>query len=310
MSKTITLTLKAVALAATVAFSGGAAAQATYNLGAASCGYQNITGANGDKMFGNRVSCNGGGTVVGGDSNVVVSGWSQDRTGLPAGTSYASAALSEQASRTSWGVNNRQEGALNSASPDHSVDNTPGGVSDMILLSFNSTTVLDDIKMSWVNNSAEGDFLVMRWAGASAPTGAPTNLTTPPTNLASNTATSTAAGWQFVSSYRGVDTATRDLGISTSMASSWWLIAAFNTTMSGGSTGCRTFTNNVASAANTTNCDGNDDGFKLQYVSTKAEPSNFIPRDGTGVPEPGSLVLVSLALFGLAGTRRGWFKKA
>ena len=313
MSKRITTALNAVALAATVAFSSGAAAQATYNLGTAQgCSFQNITGANANMQFGNRVSCNGGNTVAGGDNNVVVSAWSQDR-GTPAlaGSGYANAALSAQGSNSAWGVNNRTEGATNQASPDHSVDNTPGGVADMILLSFNTATVLDDIRMHWVNNNAEGDFLVMRWAGLNnnAPTGSATNPAAAPTNLANTTATSTTAGWQYVSSYRGVGTTTQDLGINASMASSWWLIAAFNTTMSGGSTGCRTFANGTATAGNTATCDGHDDGFKLQYVSTKA-PSNYVPRNGTGVPEPGSLALAGLALFALAGTRRGWFKKA
>ena len=68
---------------------------------------------------------------------------------------------------------------------------------------------------------------------------------------------------------------------------------------------------NVASASNTATCDGHHDGFKLQYVSTKVGNA---PRDGTGprnqVPEPGSLVLVGVALLGLVGTRRGWFKKS
>ena len=325
MSKTFTLPLFALAMAAAVAFSGSAAAQATYNLvnGGGHCGAAN------NLNYGNFAAC----TATSGTANGVnVSAWSLDRgqanpptyatqsADFLSGAGYANAQLSNQGT-SGWGAKNRREGT-GAVSPDHSVDGIVPGLADMILLSFTSATVLDDIRMGWV--AGDSDIAVLRWAGASTPgrtdgtgrdgSGSTAVVNRVGANLTDTVAGVNTAGWQLVGAYSNVGTTQRDLNID-SLASSWWLIAAFNTTMaSGGTNNCRSFNGSnpsLANATNNTDCDGNNDGFKLQYVSTKVGNA---PRDGTGprnqVPEPGSLVLVGVALLGLVGTRRGWFKKS
>ena len=328
MSNLFTSALTALAFVAAVSLSGGAAAQATYNLrgdGGGNCGAANTSN------YGNSTGCT---ATTGTGNGLTVSAWSLDRgqIGTPAagggthgiisadslsGSGYANAHLSNQGT-SGWGVANRREG-IGVGSPDHSIDGIAPGLADMVLLSFTTATVLDDIRMGWV--SGDSDIAVLRWAGTVAPsrtngTGTPftggTSGTQTGANLEATAAGFSTAGWQLVGAFSDVGMATRDLNLSSALSSSWWLIAAFNTTMvSGSGNNCRNFsTGNLANATNNAACDGGNDGFKLQYVSTKASTSP--PVDGTRgqVPEPGTLALVGVALLGLAGSRRGKFARS
>jgi hypothetical protein len=328
MSKTFIPELRALALLAAVAFSSSASAQATYNLAPSggNCGAAN------NLNYGNSSACT---ATTGTANNVNVSAWSMDRgqvnsptyntqsADFLSGAGYANAQLSPQGT-LGWGAKNRREG-VNIGSPDHSVDGIVPGLADMILLSFTSDTVLSNIRMGWTAEQftakpGDSDIAVLRWAGIGPPgrsngTGTATTGGTSSAqanvNLVDTVAGVNTAGWQLVGAFADVGTTTRDLNLSSTLSSSWWLIAAFNTTMvTGSGNNCRSFTGNVASATNNALCNGDNDGFKLQYVSTKAFTAP--PRDGTGnrVPEPGSLALVGLAMFSLAGSRRGWFKNA
>jgi len=253
--------LAAVAFAAALMVPGLVSAQSTWNLvpsgTGAACSQNGGTGSNSGN-FGNSYGCSGtavsGGTGAAGTS-VTASAfstqnatavWGTDNYQNVSGSQYANAYLSPQGT-SGFGVANRNEG-IAVGSPDHAIDNNPTGSYDMVVLNFDAAVVLTQVGIGWSNNGAGSDLTIMRWTG----TGAPTTTTSTP-EVGGNGAL-LRSGWTLVSSLADVTAdntapyggAARNTYADAAQASSWWMIAAFNTTLN---------TGNVCYKNNSRTCD-------------------------------------------------------
>ncbi len=213
------------------------------------------------------------------------------------GSGYASAYLSPQ-SNLGFGAASRTEGA-DAQSPNHAFDSTSPGTQDVLLLSFASSVILDQIGIGWNNGPDTSDITLMRWTGTSAPG---RTLGDPAVggeeNLSSAIASANTAGWELVGSYADLVAGTpRDTNADRTKGSSWWLISTFNTALNGGSLSCK----NAAGGATT--CDPGNDAFKLNFVAT-LNPQTPPPPEGGSVPEPGSMALAGIALAAVFGARK------
>ncbi len=221
--------------------------------------------------FGNSWSCTSSGAPT-------VKGAAYSTTGT--GASFAAANLALWTGN-GFGVQNAVEG-LNAGSPNHSLDN--GGNTDVMLLSFTSAVALSSVSIGW--SQTDSDISVLRYTGA-----------TVPTILGATTPSLLTSGWQLVGNYANVTGVTsastgNPTGVtsvnSTNLASSWWLISAYNAGY-GASAG------DPRSA--TTGLDAGNDYIKVLAVAGT-------PATTTRVPEPASVPLVALAFAAMAWVSR------
>lgn len=317
----------AVALAAGMGFVGSVSAQSAWNVySGSSAGGSGWTGNSGCSItgsnYGNTAACSGAvktnGTAAG--SSLTVSAWSTSKgsaTDLQtiSGSSYANAYITDNGT-SGFGANNRTETVGNTGSPNHSVDNTPGGY-DFLLLDFGSASVvLDTIGIGWgYAAGSKADLTIMRWTGTGSPICTPT-AQNPCSTVATGSAKTLAdSGWTFVSNLQDVtaDGSTpfggnaRSTGATgATQSSSWWMVSAFSSTLSG-TASCTTALGGSAT------CTSNDDGFKLNWLTTKTYTcasgsapgqNGSCPGQTGNVPEPTSVALVGLALAGILGSRR------
>jgi PEP-CTERM motif len=173
-------------------------------------------------------------------------------------------------------------------SPQHAMDNS--GNSEFMLLNFGATNSvsLSQVTLGWSQN--DSDITVLAYQGSGAPV-----LTTGITNY-TGTSGLVAKGWSVIGNYSNVCGSNGSLGcsnggpssasatISTAISSSYWLIGAYN-------------------ALGGTSLDSNKDYVKLLSVAG-CSGAGCGGSTGQQVPEPSSLLLAGIALFGLTAMRR------
>lgn len=206
----------AAALIAGLSFAGAASAQVrNWNFGdttaPGACSFNNTN-------YGNTMSCSEqpNGTVT----TLTANGWSTTGTG----GAYASTAINQWGTGSGVGMYNQIEGT-SAGSPDHAADNNGSGI-DMLQINFTSSQILKSVTIGW--SGADGDYQVLRWAGAGAAT-----------SVNGRTAAQIISdGWQLVSTVDGAgNIANPDIttNLNTSnLSSSSWLITAFNSSFGGG----------------------------------------------------------------------------
>ena len=167
--------------------------------------------------------------------------------------------------------------AVEGTSPEHAIDNNQRY--DMVLLSFAAPVRLEQVKLGWMQN--DSDITVMAFDK---------NRTF--SSLIGNTfGNLLSSGWQAVGNYFNVGTTNAVTVNGTGIASSYWLIGAYNPLAYYGTT-----TNSVTPTG--------DQGFDyVKLASVWTSPDTRIDPP-SGVPEPGSLALLSVALGAAIGLRR------
>ncbi|HET9642270.1 MAG TPA: exosortase-dependent surface protein XDP1 [Burkholderiaceae bacterium] len=200
-----------------------------------------------------------------GNPSITATGWSNTGSWY----SFADAYIAEYAGG-GFGVKSRAEG-LSATSPDHAIDSS--GSTDALLLSFSQTVALNSIKLGWTN--VDSDVSLLRYTGSGSPV--------------SGTSINTSSGWELVGHYPDVPTNVATTVNPGNKTSSWWLISAFDW-------------NNGGPFPSTPMTMG-DDYFKVLAVA--ATPGTLISNGGGSAPEPSSLALAAMGLFGAGYARYG-----
>jgi len=237
--------------------------------------------------WGNSYTCTD--SALPADAKMNISGWSSD---LSPSTNFIAAAVYPWGSSAGFGVVNREECAVGSATVcdpgtgPHAAD----GVSNLdgFLLKFSNNpsdivkVALNSIKVGWNGSDnpsgvyTDSDISVYYYTGSSDPTMGSVSAT----GLQGATSSVAVGGWKLLNHFADVgswagNTVTLGNSGAGAVSSSWWLVTA---------------SNNAAG-------DTNKDAFKLLTVAGVGDTTKK-------TPEPGSLALAGLALFGMVGLRR------
>lgn len=187
---------------------------------------------------------------------------------------------------------------------EHAMDNN--GRSEVMLLTFSEAVALKSLTVGWpaMGAGTDTDLFVLAWIGGGNPTAA---LTTSTFASISTDSADGGNGWTLVSNLSNVVTSSTNIANNFNnstipVSSSYWLIGTggFASAATGGgvTSGDQTSTGAWKPFGSTTSS-GSYDYVKLAGIGgTKIEPP------GNSVPEPGTLGLAGLALFGITALRR------